>query len=100
MILRGRLPLFVVCLVLAAIASEAPGRAAGGAGAGVPLLTSATADLDAGTLTIVGQNFVSSPLPRVYMGTEAGGLIELSWTARPRPPSSHAWPERRWAPIA
>ena len=40
-------------------------------------MTSATADLVAGTLTIVGQQFASSPLPRVHMGTGAGGLSEL-----------------------
>ena len=77
MVLRGRPSLFVACLVLALLASEARARAAAAAGFAVPLITSATADLDAGTLTIVGQDFVSSPLPRVHMGTEAGGLHEL-----------------------
>jgi uncharacterized protein YjbI with pentapeptide repeats len=43
----------------------------------VPIVTGATTDLEAGVLTIHGRNFVTSPLPRVQIGTEAGGFQEL-----------------------
>jgi uncharacterized protein YjbI with pentapeptide repeats len=72
---KERVPFFV-CLVLAVIALETRSEPVA-AFTGVPVITSATADLDAGTLTLVGQQFVSSPLPRVHMGADAGGFREL-----------------------
>jgi uncharacterized protein YjbI with pentapeptide repeats len=47
------------------------------AGIDLPVVTGATADLEGGVLTIRGRNFVTSPQPRVQIGTEAGGFQEL-----------------------
>jgi len=43
----------------------------------LPIVSGATADAEAGVLTIHGRNFVTNPQPRVQIGTEAGGFQDL-----------------------
>src|SRR3954463_9594545 len=43
----------------------------------IPFITTARADTATGTLNIQGLDFVPSPLPRVFLGTDAGGFQQL-----------------------
>jgi hypothetical protein len=45
---------------------------------GTPIITRAEANLETMRLSIQGQNLVPTPLPKVYLGTDAGGFVQLS----------------------
>jgi hypothetical protein len=69
---RSMAALIVILVVF--FASGGPVRAVDVA---VPIITSAVADVDAGTLTIFGRNFITSPTPRVQIGSGTGGFQDL-----------------------
>jgi len=43
----------------------------------VPVISAAQANLPAGELRIWGKNFIASPRPHVFVGTDGGGYVEL-----------------------
>jgi hypothetical protein len=63
---------FVVASLLACLAAAKPAS-----GQAIPAISAAHADIDAGELRISGNNFIASPRPRVYIGTEGAGYVEL-----------------------
>jgi uncharacterized protein YjbI with pentapeptide repeats len=66
----------LTCLVLFVVGFGVP-ETTSGIDLSVPIVTGATADVEAGKLTIFGRNFVTNPLPRVQIGRETGGFQEL-----------------------
>src|SRR5688572_1620258 len=67
------LPVAAAC-VLAVMVTAPPEAQA----SGQPTITAISAQLDAGELRISGRNFSLTPLPRVLVGTEGSGFIELA----------------------
>ena len=63
--------LFTVLALLGSMAA-APAH-----GQGLPVISAAHAELGAGELRLWGQNFIESPLPKVFIGTEGLGYVEV-----------------------
>lgn len=63
---------FVVAALLACLAAAKPASAQA-----IPAISATHADLAAGELRIWGNNFIASPRPRVYIGTDGQGYVEL-----------------------
>jgi len=64
-----------VCVVASLLACLAAAKPA--SGQTIPVISGAHANLAAGELRIWGNNFIASPRPRVYIGTDGQGFVEL-----------------------
>jgi len=65
--------LFVMVSLLACLGAAKPAS-----GQTIPAISAAHADLASGELRIWGNNFIASPRPRVYIGTDGQGFVELA----------------------